>query len=125
MESPDWRYEYVLLIEADSLREAKLIYADRLGYTKTKEWNPENQTIWGWSIVEVGESNENEINALKAIVHECSYIGFQGGGISNDDDLPPAYRSLIYRVNKIASDALVRSGCVIEDRLKEKLFRYQ
>lgn len=66
----------------------------------------------------------DEIKALKAIVHECPFPGFHGGGISDDDDLPPAYRSLIYRVNKLASDALVRSGCVIEDKLKEKLFRY-
>ncbi len=68
--------------------------------------------------------DSNEIKTLKSIVYECPYIGFQGGGISNDDNLPPAYRSLIYRVNKLASDALIKSGCVIEDRLKEKLFRY-
>lgn len=66
----------------------------------------------------------DEIKALKQIVHECPFLGFHGGGISESDDWSNEHKSLIYRVNKLASDALIRSGCIIEKDLKEKLFRY-
>jgi hypothetical protein len=67
----------------------------------------------------------NEIKALKGIVRECPFLGFHGGGISDSDDWTPEHKSLIYRVNKLASDALVYSGCIIEPNLKEKLHRYE
>lgn len=65
------------------------------------------------------------IRALKEIVNECPFLGFYGGGISESDDWTNEYKVLIYRVNKIASNALLMSGCDIEDNLKEKLFRYK
>jgi hypothetical protein len=67
----------------------------------------------------------DEIKALKNILRECPFLGFHGGGISESDDWSNEHKSLIHKVNKLTSDALVRSGCVIEDDLKDKLFRYE
>jgi len=62
MEDPEWHYENIRTIEANSLKEAKQKYADETGISKDKSWNAENQTLWGWSIVGVRPLEEVEYN---------------------------------------------------------------
>lgn len=53
MEQSDWCVEDIRHIAAGSLRAAKDKYAEVLGLKKSAYWNSENQTYWGWKIVEV------------------------------------------------------------------------
>ena len=51
MEDPEWHYDRILIVEVDSIREAKDKYADLTDLRPSEHWNPDAQTYWGWEIV--------------------------------------------------------------------------
>ena len=53
MEDPESRIENVQTIEADTLENAKLIYAEKNGHTKSEYWDAHNFSVWGWRILSV------------------------------------------------------------------------
>ena len=50
-----WELHDVLPIEADTLDQAKLKWAELTGVDKSPTWNPETKTDWGFAIVEESE----------------------------------------------------------------------
>lgn len=60
MESPEWNYEGIKVIESNSLKDAIDKYAEEQGHTKSNLWNKENQTFWGWSVVDMIEEMKNK-----------------------------------------------------------------
>jgi hypothetical protein len=60
MEDPGWHYDDIRVVEAFNIREAKQKYAELTGLDKLKEWNPNQQTYWGWAIVGVSPLKEIE-----------------------------------------------------------------
>lgn len=61
MEDPDWHYDCIEVVHADSLREAKDKYAEKRGYLKDETWNASKQTLWGWEIVDMVEEMKNKV----------------------------------------------------------------
>lgn len=53
MEDPERHCEKIRTVDADSLQEAKQKYAEITGLIRLPDWNPTNQTYWGWEIVEI------------------------------------------------------------------------
>ena len=68
MENPEWAYENIKEVEAESLYEAKKRYAQMTGLSDVRlidgrvvmncNWNPVTQTYWGYSIVGVNPLKE-------------------------------------------------------------------
>lgn len=54
---PEFRMEYVRLVKAKNLKEAKDKWAQETGEDKKETWDKENQTVWGWQI-KVTASND-------------------------------------------------------------------
>ena len=52
MEDPDWHVEHVRTVWATSLREAKQRWAIVTEHND-KYWDEEQQTYWGWRVIEV------------------------------------------------------------------------
>ena len=53
MEDPEFHTEKVREVEAESLTEAKAKWAALTGEDRKPTWDPVQQTVWGWSLVEL------------------------------------------------------------------------
>ena len=53
MEDPGFHVESILSVQALSLKEAKQLWAEATGHDDPRYWDPEDQTYWGWKVVEV------------------------------------------------------------------------
>ena len=53
MEDPEWHVEIIRTVKAPNLRAAKQKWAENTGHANKKDWNEEQQTYWGWSVVQV------------------------------------------------------------------------
>lgn len=50
---PEWHIESIQEVEARNIKEAKARWARRTGYDLSRHWDGDNQTYWGWPVVEV------------------------------------------------------------------------
>lgn len=51
MEDPSFHIECIRTIKANSLKEAKQLWAEETNHDD-QYWNEESQTYWGWEVVE-------------------------------------------------------------------------
>lgn len=53
MEDPTFHVEYIRTIEANTFREAALIWAQETGHNDKPDWDSKSLSYWGWSVVNV------------------------------------------------------------------------
>ncbi len=58
-EGSGWEIKSILSIKASDLREAKDLWAKETREDKSQTWNPEYQTVWGWSIMVLSTDDPN------------------------------------------------------------------
>jgi len=56
VEDPDWHVEFIVTVDADSLRQAKGAWA-RVTKHVNEYWDNEKQCYWGWSVVCLGTND--------------------------------------------------------------------
>ena len=56
MEDPEWHVEDIQTVNAPTLHDAKQQWAEDMGYDRLPDWDPVQQSYWGWSVVEVARN---------------------------------------------------------------------